>query len=125
MSKMSIVLLNILGCQWTTAIELNKDLNAIGLNPDASKICTIKIPWCKYSKKRLPIAESQDIFKSKICITSVLVHIRIYLDNLFVLTKDFFEDRLVKLEVVLEKLLQAGLRVNAKKKSSIWIPLIP
>ena len=48
-------------------------------------------------------------------------YIRVYLDNLLVLAKDSFEDHLEKLEVVVARLLQAYLSINAGKVSSVQI----
>jgi hypothetical protein len=41
--------------------------NTIRLDPDASKICTITLPWGIYSYKHIPmgITGSPDIFQSK------------------------------------------------------------
>ena len=44
-----------------------------------------------------------------------LEYVRVYLDDLPIITKDTYEDHLSKLRQVLEKLKQAGLRVNADK----------
>ena len=77
----------------------------IRLDPDACKVHTIILPFCgKYLHKRLPIgmARSLDIFESKKSNLIFLVYLRVYLDNLFVLTKDSFEDHLMTLEVVFE-----------------------
>jgi hypothetical protein len=47
------------------ALDSNMGYYTIRLDPDASRICTIILPWGKYSYKRLPmgIADSPDIFK--------------------------------------------------------------
>jgi Reverse transcriptase (RNA-dependent DNA polymerase) len=44
-----------------------------------------------------------------------LEFVRTYLDDLLCLTKDTFEDHLEKLDRVLSRLRQAGLKVNAAK----------
>ena len=46
---------------------------------------------------------------------SELEHVRVYLDDLLVITKGTFEDHLEKLDGVLAKLMKAGLKVNLKK----------
>ena len=59
-----------------------------------------------------------DIFKSKTSILiSVLEYVRVYLDDVSVLTKDSFEDHQEKPEQVLAKIPKAGLMVNPKKSS--------
>jgi hypothetical protein len=66
-SKMSMVLQELEGFSFATALDLNMDYYTIGLDPDASKICTIIFPWGKYSYKQLPmgIAGSPDISQEK------------------------------------------------------------
>ena len=44
-----------------------------------------------------------------------LEFVRAYIDDLLVISKGNWEDHLDKLETVLERLKQAGLKVNAKK----------
>jgi hypothetical protein len=65
--KISMVLQEIEGFSYATALDLNMGYYTIRLDPDASKICTIIFHWGKYSYKRLPmvIAGSPDIFKKK------------------------------------------------------------
>jgi hypothetical protein len=65
--KISMVLQQIEGFSYATALDLNMGYYTIRLDPDASKICTIIFPWGKYSYKRLPmgIAGSPDIFPRK------------------------------------------------------------
>jgi hypothetical protein len=66
--KRSMVLQEIEGFSYATALDLNMGYYTIRLDPDASKICTVIFPWGKYSYKRLPmgIAGSPDIFQEKI-----------------------------------------------------------
>jgi hypothetical protein len=44
-----------------------------------------------------------------------LDYVRVYIDDILVITNESFEDHLDKLRVVLEKLQHAGLRVNIKE----------
>ena len=92
----------------------------IRLDPDSSKICTIILPWGKYSYQRLPmgVAGSPDIFQEKM--TSLMVtleYVKAYIDDLLIISKDGFQDHLEKLEQVLIKLQKAGLKVNAAKST--------
>jgi hypothetical protein len=62
-----MVLQEIKGFSYATALDLNMGYYTIRLDPDESKICTVIFPWGKYSYKRLPmgIAGSPDIFQEK------------------------------------------------------------
>jgi hypothetical protein len=53
--KISMVLQELEGFTFATALDLNMGYYTIRLDPDASKICTIIFLWEKYSYKRLPI----------------------------------------------------------------------
>ena len=65
--KSSEVLQELEGFTFATAIDLNMGYWTIRLDPDAQKICTIILPWGKYSYMRLPtgVAGSPDIFSGK------------------------------------------------------------
>jgi hypothetical protein len=49
--KVSMVLQELEGFSFATALDLNMDYYTTGLDPDASKICTIIFPWGIYSYK--------------------------------------------------------------------------
>ena len=90
----------------------------IRLDADAQKLCTMILPWGKYSYMRLPmgIAGSPDIFQEKMSgLMESLEFVRTYLDDLLILTKSTFDDHLIKLRQVLDRLKQAGLRINCAK----------
>ncbi len=90
----------------------------ICLDPDASKICTIIFPWGQYSYLRLlmSIAGSPDIFQAKMSELMVaLEFVRTYLDDILCITKASLDDHLDHLRLVLTRLQQAGLKVNAPK----------
>ena len=106
------------GFTFATAIDLNMGYWTIRLDPDAQKICTIILPWGKYSYMRLPmgVAGSPDIFQEKMSdLMCALEFVRTYLDDLLVITKGTFDDHLVKVKAVLKQLREAKLRVNAPK----------
>jgi hypothetical protein len=65
--KISMVLQEIEGFSYATALDFSMGYYTIRLDSDASKICTIIFPWEKYSYKRLPMgsAGSPDIFQGK------------------------------------------------------------
>ncbi len=90
----------------------------IRLDSDASKICTIIFPWGKYSYKQLPmgIAGSPDIIQGKMLeLMESLEYVRAYFDDLLCISKLSLEDHLEKLEEVLRRLCNAGLKVNTAK----------
>ena len=90
----------------------------IRLDPDSQKICTLILPWGKYSYQRLPmgIAGSPDIFQEKMTtLMADLEYVRTYIDDILCISKSTFEDHLEKLQKVLIKLRDAGLKCNASK----------
>ena len=79
----------------------------ISLDPDASKICTIIIPWGKYSYLRLPmgIADSSNIFQAKMLELMVaLDYVCMYLDDLLCIPRASLDNHLQKLRQVLTTL---------------------
>ena len=116
--KISVVLQELEGFTYATALDLNMGYYTIRLDPDASRICTIIFPWGKYSYKRLPmgIAGSPDIFQSKMSdLMMSLEYVRTYLDDLLIISKESLVNHLKMLRLVLIKLREAGLKVNANK----------
>ena len=90
----------------------------IELSPDAKKLCTIVMPWGKYEYQRLPmgLCNSPEIFQEHMSeLMCDLEYVRAYMDDLVVFTKGSFEDHLEKIEQVLTRLQDAGLKVDAKK----------
>ncbi len=118
--KISTVLQELEGFTFVTALDLNMGYYTIRLNPDASRICTIIFPWGKYSYKRLSmgIAGSSDIFQSKMLkLMESLEYVQAYLDDLLCVSRSSLEDHLKKLEEVLRRLCDVGLKVNAEKST--------
>ena len=116
--KISTVLQELEGFTFATALDLNMGYYTIRLDPDASKICTIIFPWGKYSYLRLPmgIAGSPDIFQAKMSELMVaLEFVRTYLDDLLCITKASLDKHLDHLRLVLTRLREVGLKVNAPK----------
>ncbi len=61
------------------------------------------------------IAGSPDIFQSKMLeLMEDLEYVRAYLDDLLCISRSSLEDHLKKLEEVLRRLRDAGLKVNAE-----------
>ena len=98
--KISTVLQELEGFTYATALDLNMGYYTIRLDPDASKICTIILPWGKYSYLRLPmgVACSPDIFQAKMSeLMGTLEFVRTYIDDLLCITKGSLDDHLSKL----------------------------
>ena len=103
---------------YATTLDLNMGYYTIRLDPDASKICTIILPWGKYSYLRLPmgVACSPDIFQAKMSeLMATLEFVTTSLDDLLCISKGNLDDHLAKLQRVLIRLRNAGLKVNAHK----------
>ena len=77
--KISDVLQELEGFTFATSIDLNMEYWTNWLSPDAQKICTVILPWGKYSYMRLPmgIAGSPDIFQEKMLdLMRALIYVR-------------------------------------------------
>ena len=99
--KISTVLQELEGFTYATALDLNMGYYTIRLDPDASKICTIILPWGKYSYQQLPmgVACSPDIFQARMSeLMASLEFVRTYLDDLLCISKGSLEDHLNKLK---------------------------
>jgi hypothetical protein len=113
-----MVLQELEGFTFATALDLNMSYYTIRLDPNASRICTVIFPWGKYSYKRLPmgIAGSPDIFQSKMLeLMEDLKYVQAYLDNLLYISRSRLEDHLKNLKEVLRRLRNTGLKVDAEK----------
>ena len=108
------------GFTYVSQLDLNMGYYTIRLDADSSKICTIILPWGKYSYLRLPmgVAGSPDIFQEKMSgLMSTLEYVRTYLDDLLIISQGDFNDHLEKLQSTLQKLQDAGLKVNCAKST--------
>jgi hypothetical protein len=97
------------------SLDLNMGYYTIRLDPTASEMCTIIFPWGKYSYKRLPIGfgGSAEIFQAQImALMASLKFIRAYMNNLFIITRGILDKHFQKMETVLTRLCDAGLKVN-------------
>ena len=117
--KISTTLQEMEGFSYATALDLNiMGYCTIRLDPEASKICTIIFPWGKYSYKRLPMGfgGSADIFQAQMMdLMASLEYVRAYIDDLLIITRGTLDDHIEKIEIVLARLRDAGLKVNAAK----------
>ena len=95
--KIKDILQSLAGFKWASAIDLNMGYYHIELDPFAQELCTIVFPWGKYSYNRLPmgIACAPDIFQNEMAtLMEELEFVRVYLDDLLVISKGSLEDHL-------------------------------
>ena len=112
------MLLNLEGFQYATSLDLNMGYYHIELSPTSKRLCTLVFPFGKYEMQRLlmGLCNSPDIFQEKMSeLMADLEFVRTYIDDLLCLTKGTFNNHLEKLQRVLTRIQQAGLKVNAKK----------
>jgi Reverse transcriptase (RNA-dependent DNA polymerase) len=90
------------------------------LDKESSYLCTMILPWGKYRYCRLPMGliGSPDIFQAIINdIMGDLLNVHAYLDDILVTTTGSFEDHLKHVELVLQRLTDAGFAVILRKSS--------
>ena len=105
---------------WAISLDLNMGYYHILLTPNDSRLYTVVLPWGKYEYLRLPmgLCNSPDIFQEKMSKLMVgLEFARAYLDDLLLITKGDFNEHLDQLEQALTRLSEAGLKINASKRS--------
>ena len=103
---------------YASAIDLNMGYYHLELDAYTMEICTVVFPWGKYRYRRLPMgaACAPDIFQARMgMLFTELEYVRVYIDDLLVITSEDFDDHLQKLGVVLQRLSEKGLQVNAAK----------
>ncbi len=98
----------------------------IRLDLMAVEMCTIIFPFGKYSYLRLPMgmSGSADIFQAEMMdLMETLEYVRAYIDDLLCITRGTLEDHLEKLNKVLRRLRDTGLKVSAAKSFSVHTKL--
>jgi hypothetical protein len=116
--KISMILQELEGFTYATALDLNMGYYTIRLDPTVSKMCTIIFSWGKYSYKRLPIGfgGSANIFQAQIVdLMASLKFVQVYMDGLLIIMRQTLDKHLQKMETVLTRLRDSGLKVNAAK----------
>jgi transposase InsO family protein len=117
--KITDMLQKLEGFMYATSLDLNMGYYHMRLTPFSSRLCTIVLPWGKYEYCRLPmgLCVSPDIFQEKMSeLMAGLDFARAYLDDLLIIsTEKGFDKHLEKLEQVLNRLSEAGLKINAVK----------
>ncbi len=118
--KISTILQELEGFNYATAFDLNMGYYTIRLDPTASEMCTIIFPWGKYSYERLPMGfgGSADIFQAQTMdLMASFEFVRAYVDDLLIITRRTLDEHLQRMEIVLTRLRDTGLKVNAAKSS--------
>jgi hypothetical protein len=113
-----MILQELEGFTYATALDLNMGYYTIRLDPMVSKMFTIIFLMGKYSYDRLPMGfgGSANIFQTQIIdLMASLKFVRGHMDNLLIITRGILDKHLQKLETVLTRLRDAGLKVNAAK----------
>ena len=117
--KITDMLQKLEGFMFATSLDLNMGYYHMVLTPFSSRLCTIVLPWGKYEYCRLPmgLCISPDVFQEKMSeLMAGLEFARAYLDDLLIIsTETGFDKHLEKLEQVLTRLQEAGLKINAVK----------
>ncbi len=116
--KISTTLQELEGFTYATTLDLNMGYYTIRSDPTATKMCIFIFPWGKYSYQRLPMgfSGSADIFQAEMeNLMATLEYIRVFIDNLLVITKGSLDDHLDKLKQVFIRLRDVGLKINATK----------
>ncbi len=118
--KISTILQELEGFIYATALDLNMGYYTIRLDPTVHEMCTILFSWGNYSYKRLPMdfGGSADIFQAQIMdLMASLEFVQAYMDDLLITTRRTLGKHLQKMETVLTKLHDTGLKGNAAKSS--------
>ena len=111
-------LLELEGFKFGTSLDLNMGYYHIELHPDTRKLCTIVFPFGKYEYLRLPmgLCNSPDIFQEHMsALMNDLAFVRAYIDDLAILTTTTWEEHLIHIDTVLQRLKDTGLKVNGLK----------
>ena len=106
------------GFEFGTSLDLNMGYYHIELHPDSRKYCTIVFPFGKYEYLRLPmgLCNSPDIFQEHMSALMCDLHyVRAYIDDVAILSTGTWEDHLEKIDTVLTRLEDSGLKVNGLK----------
>ena len=118
--KISHLLQSLSGFQYATALDLSMGYYHVPLDEETQQLCTMILPWGKYQYMRLPmgIKNSPDIFQAVMNeLLGDLEFVRVYLDDILIISKGSFDEHLEQLEQVLQHLKLAGFRVNVCKSS--------
>ena len=118
MPKINELLLKLEGFHYDISLYLNMGYYHIRLRKNTSNLCTILLPWGKYSYKSLPmgVSYSPEIFQPKMnYLFHVFEFIRDYMDDILILTKGDWTYHLQKLELALNKLKEKVFKCNIER----------
>ncbi len=116
--KISTTLQELEGFAYAMALDLDMGYYTIRLDPMVVKMCTIIFPWGKYSYLRSPMgmSGSADTFQAEMLnMMEALEYVQAYIDDLLCINSGTLEDHLDQLREVLNRLRDAGLKVNTTK----------
>ena len=112
------MILNLEGFMYASYIDLNMGYYHIELSPGPKQLCTIVPPWGKYEYQKLPmgVCNSPDIFQENISkLFEVFDMVHAYIDDVIIIANNNFKGHLKFLDIVLQRLTEVGLKVNAEK----------
>lgn len=106
------------GFTYASAVDMNMGYYHLTLDLATREICSLIFPFGRYRYCRLPMGASTapDVFQEKMNnLFNELEFVKVYIDDLLVITNGSFDDHLEKLEVVLHRLHEKGFQLNAAK----------
>jgi hypothetical protein len=116
--KISDLLQKLQKLTYATVIDLSMGYYHIPLDEESQALCTTILPWGKYRYRKLPmgIASAPDIFQSNLDeLLGDLEFVRVYIDDILIVSDVTFEVHIDKLSQVLTRLEMAGFRANVRK----------
>jgi hypothetical protein len=108
------------GFTYCSTMDVSMGFWCIVLDKASQRLCTIILPWGKYSYARLPmgLSVSPDIYQEKMsALFEDMSEVKVYIDDILLITKGSFTHHLQKLKEVFRRLLKANLQLNIKKCS--------
>lgn len=106
------------GMTYVTALDQILSYYTLEMDPKTWKYLTIILPWGKYQYKKMPMGLniSADVFQREMTkLFEGLDFVMVYIDDVLIVTKSSFDDHLKKLRVVLQRMLEKGIQLEAKK----------
>ena len=111
-------LLELEGFKYGTTLDLNMGYYHIEVHPESKHLCTLVFPFGKYEYQRLPmgLCNSPDIFQEHMSeLMQGLEYVRAYIDDVAIFGNASWEEHLTQVDTVLQRLRDAGLKVNGLK----------
>ncbi len=114
-SKISTMLQELKVFTFATALDLNMGYYTIRLDPAASQMCTIILPWGKHSYKRLPMGFGGSINICQAQTMDLMASLQYHVQASLIITRGTLDDHLLKMETMHTRFSNARLKVNATK----------